>query len=115
MVRSLSFDAQNITGKKTFILGKRKTKIGRGVHNEIAISEKSISGSHATIEYKDGSFYIEDQRSTNKTCINREAIEPYAPRKLKSGDEIMFDVYKFIFLLERQLPTGDTGRRLPEE
>ena len=36
-------------------------------------------------------------------------------RKLKSGDEIMFDVYKFIFLLERQLPTGDTGRRLPEE
>jgi len=113
--QAVLIDAQNITGKKTFILDKRKTKIGRGVHNEIAISEKSISGSHATIEYKDGSFYIEDQRSTNKTCINREAIEPYAPRKLKSGDEIMFDVYKFIFLLERQLPTGDTARRLPEE
>ena len=113
--QAVLIDAQNITGQKTFILTKRKTKIGRGVHNEIAISEKSISGSHATIEYKDGSFYIEDQRSTNKTCINREEIEPYAPRKLKSGDEIMFDVYKFIFLLERQLPTGDTGRRLPEE
>jgi pSer/pThr/pTyr-binding forkhead associated (FHA) protein len=109
--QAVLIDAQNITGKKTFILAKRKTKIGRGVHNEIAISEKSISGSHAIIEYKHGAFYIEDQRSTNKTFINREEIEPYAPRKLKSGDEIMFDVYKFIFLLERQLPTGDTGRR----
>jgi len=33
------------------------------------------------------------------------------PRKLKSGDEIVFDVFKFIFLLEYGLPSGDTEER----
>jgi pSer/pThr/pTyr-binding forkhead associated (FHA) protein/Mg-chelatase subunit ChlD len=113
--QAMLIDMKNVTGKKSFAIKKPKTRIGRGVNNEIAIAETSISGTHAVIEYKDGTYYLEDQRSMNKTRINGEAIEPYSPEKLKSGDEIMFDVFRFIFLLERQLPTGDTGRRWPEE
>lgn len=115
MPQAILIDAENITGKKTFTLSKRKIKIGRGVYNEVSIDQSSISGSHAVIEYKEGSFYLEDQKSMNKTRINGDEIVPYSPKKLKSGDEIMFDIYKFIFLLERQLPSGDTGRRWPEE
>ena len=115
MPQAILIDAENITGKKTFALSKRKIKIGRGVYNEVSIDQSSISGSHAVIEYKEGSFYLEDQKSMNKTRINGEEIVPYSSKKLKSGDEIMFDIYKFIFLLERQLPSGDTGRRWPEE
>jgi len=84
-------------------------KIGRGPENEIGISKDSISGFHATIEYRDGFFYLEDQRSKNKTSLGGEVLEPNVPRKLKSGDEILFDIYKFIFLLEYELPSGDTG------
>lgn len=109
--QAMLIDMKNVTGKKSFAIEKLKFKIGRGVHNELAIDETSISGSHAIIDFKDGAFYLEDQRSTNKTRINGEPISPYMPKKLKSGDEIMFDVFKFIFLLERQLPTGETGRR----
>ena len=83
-------------------------KIGRGVHNDVSIDQHSVSGSHAAIQYKDGSFYLEDQRSKNKTRLNEKEIAPHTPTKLKSGDEIMIDIHKFIFLLEQQTPSGDT-------
>ena len=105
---------KNITSQKTFVLEKRRITIGRGVHNDIAIPETSISGSHATIQFKEGFFYLEDQRSTNKTHLNGKEIEPFLSTKLKSGDEIKFDIHKFIFMLERQLPSGDTDEKWPE-
>jgi len=107
--KAILVDVKNITGKKTMHLKKRINRVGRGAGNEIEIQEESISGLHATIEYRDGFFYLEDQRSRNKTSLGGEELEPNVPRKLKSGDEIVFDVYKFIFLLEYGLPSGDTG------
>jgi pSer/pThr/pTyr-binding forkhead associated (FHA) protein len=101
-------DVKNITGKKTLLLNKSVIKIGRGVHNDVAIDQHSVSGSHAAIQYKEGFFYLEDQRSKNRTRLNGEEIAPHTPTKLKSGDEIMIDIHKFIFLLEQQTPSGDT-------
>ncbi|MBU0988108.1 MAG: FHA domain-containing protein [Proteobacteria bacterium] len=109
--QAMLIDVTNITGKKTVLLHKRVTKIGRGVHNEIAIEQSSVSGSHAIIQFREGSFYLEDLRSKNKTCLNGKEITPDTPFKLKSGDEILFDIYKFIFLLEQQTPSGDTNEK----
>jgi len=109
MPQAMLIDVKNITGKKTLILNKNVIKIGRGVHNDVAINQHSVSGSHAAIQYKEGSFYLEDQRSKNKTRLNGEEIAPHTPTKLKSGDEIMIDIHKFIFLLEQQTPSGDTN------
>jgi pSer/pThr/pTyr-binding forkhead associated (FHA) protein/Mg-chelatase subunit ChlD len=109
MPQAMLIDVKNITGKKTLILNKSVIKIGRGVHNDVAIDQHSVSGSHAAIQYKEGFFYLEDQRSKNKTRLNGEEIAPHTPIKLKSGDEIVFDIYKFIFLLEQQTPSGDTN------
>ena len=105
-------DIKNVTSKKAMSLDQKITKIGRSIYNEVVIPEISVSGSHAFIEYRDGFYYLEDQRSKNKTYLNGEAIEPNLPRKLKSGDEIAFASYKFIFLLERQTPTGETEESL---
>jgi len=107
--QALMIDVKNITGKKTLLMNKDAITIGRGVHNDIDIAQNSISGSHAVIQYKDGSFYLEDQRSKNKTFLNGAEITPHTLMKLKSGDEIVFDIYKFIFLLEQQTPSGDTN------
>jgi pSer/pThr/pTyr-binding forkhead associated (FHA) protein/Mg-chelatase subunit ChlD len=108
MPQAMLIDVKNITGKKTLILNKSVIKIGRGVHNDVAINQHSVSGSHAAIQYKEGSFYLEDQRSKNKTRLNGEEIASHTPVKLKSGDEIVFDIYQFTFLLEQQTPSGDT-------
>jgi pSer/pThr/pTyr-binding forkhead associated (FHA) protein/Mg-chelatase subunit ChlD len=112
--KAILVDVKNITGKKTMHLKKRINRIGRGSGNEIEIPEDSISGLHATIEYRDGFFYLEDQRSKNKTTLGGTELEPHVPQKLKSGDEIVFDIYKFIFLLEYGLPSGDTGEGTEE-
>ncbi|NQT68653.1 MAG: FHA domain-containing protein [Desulfobacteraceae bacterium] len=108
MPQAMLIDVKNITGKKTLILNKSVIQIGRGVHNDVAIDQHSVSGSHAAIQYKKGSFYLEDQRSKNKTRLNGEELAPHTPTKLKSGDEIVIDIHKFIFLLEQQTPSGDT-------
>ncbi|MFC1515169.1 FHA domain-containing protein [Thermodesulfobacteriota bacterium] len=109
--QAMLIDVKNITKRKTFVVGKRITKIGRDINSDIAIMEDTISSLHATIEHREGFFYLEDQRSKNKTFLNGDEIESFTPKKLKSGDEIMINIYKFIFLLERQFPTGDTGER----
>jgi len=110
--QAMLIDIKNITGRKTIMLEKTDTTIGRGVHNDVDLPKTSISASHAIIEYKNGDFFLEDQRSKNATRLNGKAVEPFSPQKLKSGDEITFDIYKFIFLLEYQAPAGDTGESL---
>ncbi|MFC1813629.1 FHA domain-containing protein [Thermodesulfobacteriota bacterium] len=110
--QAMLIDVKNITTKKTFALSKKVIKIGREVNNDVIIPEETVSSFHATIENRNDSFYLEDQRSKNKTFLNGEEIKPDSPKKLKSGDEIMINIYKFIFLLERQFPTGDTGESI---
>ena len=110
--QAMLIDAKNITTKKTFSLSQKLTKIGREADNDVIINEETISSFHATIENRNDSFYLEDQRSKNKTFLNGEEIKPDSPKKLKSGDEIIINIYKFIFLLERQFPTGETGESI---
>jgi len=111
MPRAILIDLKNVTGEKTLNLNRRIINIGRGVHNHLVVPKKTVSGTHATIQFKENIFYLEDQRSTNKTCLNGKEIKPYLPVKLKSGDEILLDEYKFIFLLEYQIPFGDTDKK----
>ncbi len=105
-------DVKSITNEKSIILKERITRIGRGIKNDITIPKDTVSGLHATIECRDGFYYLEDQRSRNKTFLNSEAIAPNSPVKLKSGDEIMFNSCEFVFLLEDQFPSGDTDEGL---
>ena len=113
--QAILIDVENVTREKTITLDKTTFRIGRDNANELTIARKSISGAHAAITCNQGIYYLEDQRSTNKTFLNGEALTPYTPSKLKSGDEIGFDIFKFIFLLEGQTPSGDTGQRWAEE
>jgi Mg-chelatase subunit ChlD len=108
--QALLVDVKNITSKKTLILDKKVTSIGRGSNNDVAIAQDTVSGFHATIEYRNDTFYLEDQRSTNKTYLNGEDIKPYSPKRLKSGDEIIFADFRFVFLIAYQTPAGETTR-----
>ena len=90
------------------IVNKEKVTIGRDSGNDIVIPQKTISGWHAAIEYYNGYFYLEDQRSTNGTLLNGRHVEPNRPVKLKSGDRISFAVHEFTFLVSDQVPVGQT-------
>ena len=106
--QALLVDVGNVTKRKTMILEKEVTSIGRGENNDVPIPEKTVSGYHATIEYRNGTFYLEDQRSRNKTYLNGDQLTPFTPQRLKSGDEITFTDSRFVFLIAYQTPSGET-------
>lgn len=113
--KAMLIDVKNISGQKALAVNKAVFRIGRGANNDLVIDKGSISGAHATVEFKEGAFFLEDQRSTNKTFLNGRALEPNEKVKLKSGDEIGFDVFKFIFMIEHQTPSGDTDESVLRE
>ena len=96
-----------------------KLRVGRDAKNDIVIAKDTISSFHATIEYKDGYFLLEDHRSSNGTNLNQRPLAPNQPVELKSGDRIDFAEFEFRFLLPDQQPAGKTvilgGSRVPRE
>lgn len=103
-------DANNVSSKEAFPLipNKSRITIGRDSGNDIVIPEETVSGFHATIEYKDGYFYLEDHRSTNGTYLNKRKIDQNKPVSLKSGDKVFFAAHEFKFLMLDQVPVGET-------
>ncbi len=54
---------------------KKKFSLGRGHDSDLWINDISVSRLHATVEYKNGEFYLEDQKSKFGTLIHiREDI-----------------------------------------
>jgi len=83
-------------------------KIGRDESNDIVIPKDSISSLHATIEYRNGCYYLEDHRSTNGTRLNDFKVKENTSMRLKSGDKIEFAIYEFRFLMPEMAPYGET-------
>jgi pSer/pThr/pTyr-binding forkhead associated (FHA) protein/Mg-chelatase subunit ChlD len=92
----------------TLILDKEHINIGRGKRNDIILDRLAISGFHATIEFRNMSFYLEDQRSTNGTMLNDRRLPSNESVRLKSGDRITFAKYNFQFIVNDEKPFGDT-------
>jgi pSer/pThr/pTyr-binding forkhead associated (FHA) protein/Mg-chelatase subunit ChlD len=89
-------------------LEKPRTNIGRSQRNDIVIKQPAISSFHATIDFRNMAFYLEDQRSTNGTQLNGSRLTPNEPLRLKSGDRIAFAKYEFKFVMVDQIPFGET-------
>jgi hypothetical protein len=83
-------------------------KIGRDESNDIVIPRDSISSLHATLEYRNGYYYLEDHRSTNGTRLNGFKVKENTSMRLKSGDKIEFAIYEFRFLMPEMAPYGET-------
>jgi len=91
-------------GKRVqFELQEGENLIGRHPDSALAIVKPSVSGRHAMIHAKDGSFMIEDVGSRNGTYVNQERITEQV--RLKHNDMVQFGdaVARFENLAE--LPT----------
>jgi len=103
-------DADNVISETRLSLPieMQVVKIGRDNSNDIVIPKDSISSLHATIEYRNGYYYLEDHRSTNGTRLNDTRVKENTPMRLKSGDKIQFAVFEFRFLMPEMAPYGET-------
>ena len=103
-------DAENVVvdNDLSIPIENKIVQIGRDDSNDIVIPKDSISSLHATIEYRNGFYYLEDHRSTNGTRLNDMKVKENTPMRLKSGDKIQFAVYEFRFLMPEMAPYGET-------
>ncbi len=79
------------TQKYTF--EQKEISIGRASDNDIPLSLRSISRSHARIVEREDGFYIEDLESASGTYVNRQRLEPGHARRLASSDEVLIFPY----------------------
>lgn len=99
-------DLTNIGGIRRF--DKPRVTVGRDEENDLPLATPTVSNLHATIEYREGAFYLEDQRSTNGTRLNDHQMVANRPVRLKSGDRIGFANLVFKFVRLDQIVSGDT-------
>lgn len=94
---------RNKSGEK-ILISKTDFKIGKDPRNvDFAISDNgAVSRQHATIVNKNGQYFIVDNKSTNKTYINGDMIEPNLERKIINGDSILLGNEGFDFVIEEK-------------
>jgi len=109
-INSDLIDVENTisTDSVSLALNKKTVTIGRDSSSDIVIPKEIISNLHATIEYRNGYYCLEDNRSTNGTSLNNKIIRDNSPVRLKSGDTIHFAKFEFRFLMHDQAPFGET-------
>ena len=90
-------------------LMKDRTTLGRRHHNDVALSDLSVSGMHCVFERGDsGAIWLTDVGSTNGTYVNGERIQR---RQLEDQDVVTVGIYSIRFLL--QPPVAVAGQTSP--
>lgn len=79
--------------KKYVVSNNTSLKIGREDGNDIIFSSKFVSSSHAVLTYKNNTWEIVDNNSTNGTFVNETRV---SHQRLNSGDVIFILGFKVI-------------------
>jgi signal transduction histidine kinase len=72
--------------ERLYFLKPRAYTVGRARHNDLCLSESSISKVHARILYEDGAFAIEDQGSLHGVYVDAKPIRNRA--ELRPGSRV---------------------------
>ncbi|MGH7664516.1 MAG: FHA domain-containing protein [Gemmatimonadaceae bacterium] len=79
-------------------------QIGRAEHNDVLLSDNSISGSHATLFLRGKSWHVLDLGSTNGTYVNGERVS--AEQIIRGGSELRVGNIKMLFRTIGTAPSG---------
>ena len=73
--------------------------VGRGAHNDVRLSDESVSETHAKLQKREDGWYVVDMDSTNGTYVGGSRVN--GERKLEGSPDLRFGGLKFRFM-----PTG---------
>jgi serine phosphatase RsbU (regulator of sigma subunit)/pSer/pThr/pTyr-binding forkhead associated (FHA) protein len=65
-----------------------KVVIGRNPECDLVIAASAVSREHAQVIKSNGSWFVKDLRSRNKTYVNNQEVNPDAMIRLREGDRI---------------------------
>ncbi len=69
--------------------------VGRGAHNDIVLSDESVSDTHAKLQRREDGWYICDVGSTNGTYVGGQRVA--TERKLDGSPDVRFGGVKMVF------------------
>jgi type VI secretion system protein len=102
-LRVVSNHARILGPEGTKIFGVHGGSIGRASDNDWILPdpERYVSGHHATIEYRDGGYWLTDT-SSNGTYLNEETapISDLGSQALKDGDRLRIGDYEVIVSID---------------
>ncbi|MDQ2667609.1 MAG: FHA domain-containing protein [Gemmatimonadota bacterium] len=73
--------------------------VGRGAHNDVRLSDESVSETHAKLQKREDGWYVVDMDSTNGTYVGGSRVN--GERKIEGSPDLRFGGLKFRFT-----PTG---------
>jgi pSer/pThr/pTyr-binding forkhead associated (FHA) protein len=82
--------------------------VGRGAHNDIIVSDESVSDSHAKLQRREDGWYVVDMGSTNGTYVGGRRIEGEAA--LVGAPDVRFGGVKFIFRVPEGAKAGNASQ-----
>ena len=83
--------------------------VGRGPHNDVVLSEESVSDSHAKIQKREGGWYVVDMGSTNGTYVGGRRIDGEA--MLSGAPDVRFGGVKMVFRASGDMADDAKGTR----
>ena len=84
-----------IINRQMIPLGKKVTRIGRQLDNDVVFHEEAVSRFHAEIRYENGKYVLYDNQSTTGTYVNSKRVERCV---LNSSDLISFSLIQVMFV-----------------
>ena len=69
--------------------------IGRGAHNDVRLSDESVSETHAKLQKREDGWYVVDMDSTNGTYIGGTRV--IGERRIEGSPDVRFGGMKFRF------------------
>lgn len=84
-----------IFNRQIIPLGKKVTRFGRQLENDIVFNEEFVSRFHSEIRFEEGEYVLYDNQSTSGTFVNSRKIDRCV---LNSGDLISIASIQIMFV-----------------
>jgi pSer/pThr/pTyr-binding forkhead associated (FHA) protein len=98
--------------KLRFLITQGEVEIGKASHNQIVLTDPTVSNTHAVLMARDGGYTIVDLGSRNGTFVNGEKLEAQ-PRTLRHGDAIQLGQTVLTFRNSGETPENITATLTP--
>ena len=95
VLATLEVTNAGLTKGQTFEIHVPLAHVGRGAHNDIVLTDDSVSETHAKLQRRDDGWYVVDAGSTNGTYVGGQRLS--AERRLEGAPDVRFGGVKMIF------------------
>jgi pSer/pThr/pTyr-binding forkhead associated (FHA) protein len=95
LLATLELLSNGVLKGKRFRVTRPLVHVGRGTHNDIVLSDKSVSSTHAKLQRRGNEWYVVDAESRNGTYVDGDRVS--GEHKLPGACEVRFGGIKALF------------------